>query len=78
MFSEIVSISSRSIVTHHFESFYDLGGAIEPNESYLLGLNRSRDNPDVLVLEEVPDIQNIFWGRMGTDIVAALDSQSGQ
>ena len=78
LFSESVSISFRSISITHSLSFYDLGGAIEPNESYLLGLNRSRDNRDVLVLEEVPLIQNIFWGRMGTEIGAALDSQSGQ
>ena len=76
--STIVSIPSRTISTLHVESFYDLGGAIKPNESYLLGLSRSRDDPDVLILQEIPAIRNIFWGRMRAGIEATLESGVGR
>lgn len=71
--AEAVNIPVRRVVVLHGETFHDLGGAIKPDEQYLLGLDWSRGDPGVFVLPDVPGDRNIFWGPMRDEVVAALD-----
>ena len=71
--AEAVNIPSRGGGPIHGESFYDLGGAIKPNEPYLLGLNWSREDPSVFVLPYVPSGRGIIWGQMRDEIAGLLD-----
>lgn len=71
--AEAVKIPSRFVGVLHGETFYDLGGAVKPYEQYLLGLELSRENPNVFLLSEVPGNRNIFWGQMGDEIADLLD-----
>ncbi|MGH8422944.1 MAG: hypothetical protein ACRER3_11425 [Pseudomonas fluorescens] len=67
-----VKLFSRRVAVIDGRSFYDLGGAIQPKEKYLLGLNRSQDRMDVFPLEEIPVNGNIYWSDTRDEIVAAL------
>ena len=70
--AEAVNIPSRRVVVFHGETFYDLGGAIKPDEQYLLGLDWSREDPSIFVLSDFAD-RNIFWGQMRYDIAVLLE-----
>ena len=70
--AEAVNIPSRGVVVFHGETFHDLGGAIKPDEQYLLGLDWSREHPSLFVLSDFSD-RNIFWGQMRDDIAALLE-----
>ena len=56
----------------HGETFYDVGGAIRPGQKYLIGVNRKPDSKDVYVLEEDPNMNNIYWGEMRDYVLPAL------
>ena len=67
-----VKLFSRQVAVIDGRSFYDLGGAIQPKEKYLLGLNRTKDRVEVFSLEEVPVNGNIYWSDTRDEIVSAL------
>lgn len=69
---ETLRISSRTYGLIHGKSFYDLGGSIQPGETYVLAANRARDRVDVYVLEENMNA-NLYWGELGEDVTAALN-----
>ena len=69
-----LATSTRQVFVTHTETFYDLGGAIRLNESYLVGVSRTLDRFNVYALDEVPQsTTNIFWGETRDDVIAALD-----
>ncbi len=67
--------STRMISVLHAQTFYDLGGAIRPNERYLIGADRTLDRIHVYRLEDFhhEKSQGIYWGEMREDVAAALD-----
>ena len=70
-----LATSTRLIGLVHSETSYDLGGAIRPDETYLIGVNKTLDRNHVYMLEEVPrSVKNIFWGETRDDLIAALDA----
>jgi hypothetical protein len=69
---ETLRISSRTYGLIHGKSFYDLGGSIQPGETYVLAASRARDRVDVYVLEENVNA-NLYWGELGEDVTAALN-----
>lgn len=56
-----------------YETFYDKGGAIRPNQKFLIGLKNTPSGNDVYKLEEHPDSSSIFWGEMRDYILPGLD-----
>lgn len=67
--------SRRMVYVLHAQTFYDLGGAIRPNERYLIGVDRTLDRIHVYRLEDFhhEKSQGIYWGEMREDVAAALD-----
>lgn len=57
-------------------TFYDLNGAIRPNQKYLIGLKANPLGKDVYLLHEHPDWPNIYWGDMRDYILPALDERA--
>ena len=53
-------------------TFYDRNGAIAPGQPYLIGVNRSQGNISAYYLEEVPSINNIYWGEMRDYVLPGL------
>ena len=68
---ERLATSRRQFLVVHGKTFYDRGGAIRPNQRYLIGVNRIPHRAHVYRLDE--DTINIFWGEMRDDLVAALN-----
>jgi hypothetical protein len=69
-----VRVPTRMVFVSHGETFYDRGGAIQPGESYLVGLTWTPHDIRTYSLEETPQNgRNIFWGQMADDLIAALD-----
>ncbi len=77
--AEAGDIPSRFVGVLHGETFHDLGGAIKPDEQYLLGLDRPREDESVFVLaEESPMSRNIYWGQMRDEVARILDQAERQ
>ena len=68
---ESLATSTRQIGLVHGRTFHDRGGAIRPNERYLIGVNRILDRTHVYRLEE--HTTHIFWGEMRDDLICALN-----
>jgi hypothetical protein len=69
-----VNIPTRMVFITHGETFYDLGGAVGPGESYLVGLNWTPHDLQAYTLDERPhNGRSIFWGEMADDVIAALN-----
>ncbi len=67
--------SGRGVFPIHAQTIYDLGGAIRPNERYLIGVDRTLDRIHVYRLEDFhrDKSEGIYWGEMRDDVVTALD-----
>jgi hypothetical protein len=70
--ARMVALPNRRLAVIDGKTFYELGGALQGGEKYLVGLNRARDRVDIYLLEEVID-NNIYWGEQRQDLVAVLD-----
>jgi hypothetical protein len=70
--NETLRVDSGSYALIDGRSFYDLGGSIQPGETYVLGANRARDRVDVYLLEANMNA-NLYWGELGEDVSAALN-----
>ena len=68
---EFLATSTRQIGLVHGKTFHDRGGAIRPNERYLIGVNRILDRTHVYRLDE--HTTHIFWGETRDDLIAALN-----
>ena len=71
--AEVGNVPNRFVGVIHGETFYDLGGAIRPDEQYLVGLDWSREDPSIFVLPDVPGDRNIFWGQMRDELATLLE-----
>ena len=56
----------------HGKTFYDLGGAIRPNERYLLGLNTISHENNAYGLSAFGSLSWIYWGEMRDYVLSAL------
>ena len=56
----------------HGKTFYDHGGAIRPNERYLLGLNKISHENSAYGLGAYSSLSRIYWGEMRDLIVPAI------
>ena len=63
----------RSVGALHGETFYDRGGAVSPEKSYLICVNKLSEDAGAYILEEDPDMANIYWGEMRDYVLSGLD-----
>ena len=66
-------LSSRRVSSLVGDTFYDRGGVLHPNRSYLIGVNKVRGSKDVYSLGELPDSPSrIYWGQESDEVRGEL------
>ena len=66
-------LSKRQVSSLVGDTFYDRGGVLHPNQSYLIGVNKVRGSKDVYSLGELPDSPSrIYWGQESDEVRGEL------
>lgn len=72
---DFVPLSDREVSSWLGDTFYERGGVIHPNTSYVIGVNKTSDTGDGYLLGELPESPSrIYWGEEGDEILEELQS----
>ena len=72
---DFAPLSDREVSSWLGDTFYERGGVIHPDRSYLIGVNKTSDAGDVYLLGELPESPSrIYWGEESDEILKELQS----